>query len=215
MAFSVSARVDPAQFKILTDLLKELFDSRSVVAHGTREDPVHVVFESSDIVDAIGKVADALTILSTPPPVSGFHFEGGGFMRTYAEDRAPDTFTFTKPKVVDSEGGVLSPQPELNYTFSSDDEGIVSIVDNGDGTVTTTYKTARQLEDGSFAIAEVRAESNEISLADGSTIKDVKTEQVQLVTGVAAGFAGGGFNFPDAAPAPPATPAPVDNNPPL
>lgn len=118
-------------------------------------------------------------------------------MRTYAGDREADTITFNKPSVVDSEGTAVSPQPDLSYSFSSDKPEIVSVTDNGDGTITASYGTPKQMEDGSFDIAEVRAESSEITLPDGSTLKDVKTEQIQLVPGAAAGFAGGGFAFPE------------------
>lgn len=118
-------------------------------------------------------------------------------MRTYAQDRPADTVQFQKPKVVDSEGGEVNPQPELSYTFSSDDESMVTIVDNGDGTVTLNYGTAQKLDDGSFKICEIRAESNDIDLSEEGILKDVKTEQIQLVPGSAAGFAGGGFQLPE------------------
>lgn len=191
---SVPVKIDGAQVKQVTDLLKAIKPRSGAV--GTKDDPVYVVFDISELVDVLAKVAEAITSITKPPQPS-YHFEGGGFVHTYAEDRKPDTFAFEKPKVVDSEGGVLDTQPDLNYLFSSSDDSIASIVDNGDGTVTVTYGTAKKLDDGSYAIAEVRAESNEIPLPDGSTIKDVKLENVQLVIGAASGFAGGGFKFPD------------------
>ena len=132
------------------------------------------------------------------PAPSGYKFIGGGFLRIYAQDRPADTFAFEKPKVTDSEGGVLDVQPELSYTFSSDKPGICDIKDNGDGTVTATYGTAVKLGDGSYDMAELKAESNAIDTPAGP-IRDVKTEQVQLVIGAAAGFIGGGFKFPDGA----------------
>lgn len=162
------------------------------------EIPINVTYtmdpeQYSGLVEAINKLTSA--VLALKPK---YHFEGGGFMRTYAEDRPADTTAFTKPTVVDSENNPVDPQPDLTYTFSSDKPGICDIVDNGDGTVTTSYGTGVKLGDGSYDMAELRAESNEISLPDGSTLKDVKTEQVQLVPGMAAGFAGGGFNLPEA-----------------
>ncbi len=128
---------------------------------------------------------------------SRLNFVGGGFLRTYAQDRPTDVVGFSKPTVVDSEGGAVDPQPDLSYLFSSSDESIASVTDNGDGTLNVSYGTARKQEDGSYAMAEIKAESNEITLPSGEVIKDVKTEQIQLVPGAAAGFSGGGFNFPE------------------
>lgn len=144
--------------------------------------------------DSISQLISVIKQSLTPK----YHLEGGGFVKTYAEDRPADTSAFTKPTVVDSEGGAVDPQPDFSYTFSSDKPGICDIVDNGDGTVTTSYGTAVKLPDGSYDMAELKAESSTITLPDGTTLKDVKTEQVQLVPGQAAGFAGGGFNLPDA-----------------
>lgn len=148
------------------------------------------------LVGAITKLTSA--VLALKPK---YHFEGGGFVRTYAEDRPDETVTFRKPKVVDSEGGEVDPQPDLTYTFSSDKPNICDVTsstDNGDGTVAVGlhYEKAVKLPDNSYDMAELKAESNDITLPDGSTLKDVKTEQVQLVPGVAAGFAGGGFELP-------------------
>jgi hypothetical protein len=132
----------------------------------------------------------------TTPPEQVYKLVGGSFVRRIAEDRPADTFAFRKAVVVDSEGNPVDPQPDLNYTFSSDKEGITQIAGNGDGTVTTSYGTAVKT-DGAYEIATLKAESNEISLPDGSTIKDVITEQIQLVPGGAAGFGTtGGFDFP-------------------
>lgn len=153
------------------------------------------------VAEAISKIH-----LPAPEPSPRYHFEGGGFMKSYPEDRPAENVAFTKPQVVDSEGGAVDPQPELNYTFSSSNDSIVAVTDNGDGTIGVVYGKANKLADGSYEIAEVRAESNSIDLGNGQTLKDVKTEQVQLLPGTAAGFAGGGFAFPDnAPPAPPAT----------
>jgi hypothetical protein len=128
-----------------------------------------------------------------------YHFRGGHFMRRYAQDRPADTVTFSKAVLVDSEGGVVDPQPDLKYTFSSDKGNIADVVDNGDGTVTVNYGSFVKLEDGSYDIATLKAESNEITAADGSTLKDVVTEQVQLVPGGVFGFgSSGGFNLPEA-----------------
>lgn len=120
-------------------------------------------------------------------------------MRTFPQDRPADVIPFSARKVVDSEGAEVDPQPDLTYSFSSDKPDIVTILDNGDGTVTVNYNSAKKLEDNSYDIAEIRAESNDVSLPDGGVIKDVVTEQIQLVPGAAAGFGGGGgFQFPDA-----------------
>lgn len=160
--------------------------------------PIAVTLRLADdqydgLIEALNKLTSA--VLALKPK---YHFEGGGFMRSYAGDRPPDTTSFTEPTVVDSEQTPLDPQPDLTYTFSSDKPEICDITDNGDGTVTTTYGTPVKLPDGSYDMATLKAESNEISLPDGSTLKDVKTEQVQLLPGMAAGFVGGGFNLPEA-----------------
>lgn len=145
----------------------------------------------------IGLLIAHLCFQKPTPVSSGFKLVGGYFMRTYAEDRPADTSSFTKASVVDSEGGAVDPQPDLTYTFSSDKPGICDIKDNGDGTVTTTYGTAAKLPDGSYDIATLRGESNEIPDGSGGVIKDVVQDQVQLVPGAAAGFGtGGAFNLP-------------------
>lgn len=148
------------------------------------------------LMEAINKLTSAVANLAPQ-----YHFAGGGFMRTYAGDRPDDTVKFVKPSVVDSEGTPVDPQPALNYTFTSDKPEICEIintVDNGpDVDLTVHYGTPVQLPDNSYDMAEVKAESDNVDLPDGSAIKDVKTEQIQLVPGVAAGFSGGGFGFPE------------------
>lgn len=154
------------------------------------------------ITEGFEQVADAISALNTTPvpPQGKFQFVGGGFVRIYAGDRPAEDIPFVKASVADSEGTPLSPQPNLTYTFSSSNTAIASVTDNGNGTVHVEYGTPNQLPDGSFEIAEVKAESNTIDLPDGSSIKDVKTEQIQLLPGQAASFAGGGFQFPENTP---------------
>ncbi len=185
-------QVDSVQTKRVTDLLSAILAS---VTRGTKEHPVHVVFDQSALVEAIGEVAAALRDL-TKLPVSDFRFEGSGFVRVFAGDRPSEDIPFKKGVVVDSEGTPVDPQPELSYTFSSTSPSVVAIADNGNGTVHVDYVTPHQLEDGSFEIAELRGESNTIDLPDGSKLKDVFTEQIQLLPGIAAGFANSGFQFP-------------------
>lgn len=148
--------------------------------------------------ESIAKLTSALS-QTFKPKVS---FRGGGFVKTYKGDRPAETVVFTKPVVVDSEGTPVNPQPTLTYQFSSSNPAIVGIdaTDTGGPTVdvNATYGTPNQLGDGSYEIAEVKAESNEIDNGVGGILKDVKTEQIQLVPGDAAGFGGGGFGFPDA-----------------
>lgn len=198
-------RLDAKQNEAITLLLKSIL--QTVVGcldgpNGSPEEPIHVALDLAELVSAVNRVADTLSQI-TQPPAQQFHFEGGGFMHTYKEDRPDEVIRFTKPPVVDSENKPVDPQPPLDYTFSSDKENIFSVTsaqDNGDGTVDVGlhYETAVKLDDGSYDIAELRAESNSIDTPAGP-IKDVKTEQIQLVPGDAFGFGGGGgFALPDA-----------------
>lgn len=217
MTASIPVRVlnepkqDAAQHKDLTTLLSfigirlgDLLRESEERPDGSSSQPIVVAFDDTNIVSAIREVARALNSL-TQPQEQLFSFIGGGFVRQFAGDRADENVFFQKPIVVDSEGTPLSPQPDLSYTFSSDDPTGLELTDNGDGTVRFRYGTPKQLEDGSFKIFEGRAESNQIDIGNGNFIKDVRTEQVQLLPGVAAGFTGGGFQFP-----PDPTPVVVD-----
>lgn len=184
------------QFQTHMNVMKEIRDTLKGIQSelaGTR----------AEITDGATKVAGAISELQAPePPPAKIRFEGGGFVRTYKGDRPAETVVFNKPQVVDSEGTPLSPQPTLTYEFTSDKPEIVGVSATDDGgptvNVDVTYGTPAQLEDGSFDIAEVRATSNDVDDTEGGTLVDVKTEQIQLVPGDAAGFANGGFGFPDA-----------------
>lgn len=130
---------------------------------------------------------------------SGYKLSGGTFVRTFPETRPPDVIRFTPASIVDAEGQPVDPQPSITYNFSSSDESISKIeqLNPGDpNELTVTYVTLKKNEDNSYAAATLKAESSDIPLADGSVLKDVVTEDIQLVPGGAAGFAGGGFNFP-------------------
>lgn len=117
-------------------------------------------------------------------------------MKAYAGDRPPDDVPFAPAIVVDSEGTEVDQQPALFYTFSSSDEEMVTVAALEGGGVHLEYGKPKKLDDGSYSICEIRAESQEITVGS-QTLKDVKTEQIQLVPGAASGFMGGGFQLPD------------------
>lgn len=194
-------KVDDKQTKKVTDFLSAILTATATIAgRGTKDDPFHVVFDSSGLEGAIGRVADAISDLTKPPIVSGLHFEGGGFMRTYAGDRPAEKIDFAPARLVDSEGTVLpdDKQPQLDYSLTSSNPDVVGVSFDENGKIDATYGTPHKLEDNSYEIVEIRAESQEITLDNDEVIKDVKTEQIQLVPGSAVGLAGGGMSFPEA-----------------
>jgi len=201
MSEEKQVRLNRGQFETITAKL-------GTITTLLRNQNVVVNIDLKPLVDEVkagfASVVEAIAKLETlpPPQHKPFRFEGGGFMRTFKGDRPPDIITFHKPVVVDSEGTPVDPQPALNYTFSSDKPSISDVSATDDGgpsvSVTVTYGTPVKLEDGSYDMAEIRAESNILDTPAGP-LKDVVTEQIQLVPGDAAGFGTGGrFEFPEA-----------------
>lgn len=205
----ISVRNDPAQLKKLLDAAEMGNGLLRVIANrlatsngpkGTADDPIHVElhFNLEALESAVNRVADELSVINTPP-AQQLKFKGGGFMFTFKGDRPDEVVKFTKPKVVDSEGTPVDSQPELSYTFTSNDEELVSFtsdpVDNGDTIdLPIHYGKPVKQDDNSYAIAELTAESNEVDTPSGP-IRDVKKELIQLVPGDAAGFSDSGFKF--------------------
>jgi len=148
----------------------------------------------------IGLVIKSLLHKPTSPPSSGgFKLRGAKFMHTFKQDRPDETVVFSPAKVVDAEGTVLPNQPNIDYTFTSSDESIVSIAQNNPtnpNELTFHYGSAKDNGDGTFAATTIKAESAPVTLPDNSEVVDIVAEDVTLIPGDAHGLQGGRFQFP-------------------